>query len=197
MEEKAMTLPRGTSVLFAFVFAITVSPAIAQSIKLRILPVYFGRSCLPQDVQLFCTENYSHHPCLKDATTLNRALCSYPLDLLGGWSFVLVPASDWQDTLHALGKRTDTPAFSILDARVTVLESSLFTATPDRQRELLEEFGVSGQALLELAISHEIVHGVCMEKNERRVEADRKNLREGKRLDCTRALAEAALDEMK
>ena len=142
-EEKAMTSPRETYVLFALVFAISVAPAMAQSIKLRILPLNFGTSCLPQDLQLFCTENYSHQSCLKDATALHRALCGYPIDLLGGWSFVLVPASDWQDTLHALSSHADTPAFSVLDARVTVLESSLFASTPDRQKELLEEFGVS------------------------------------------------------
>ena len=173
-------------------FIAMVSCGMAQSTELRIVPVYFERPLLPFEVQLFCTERYVQRACLRDATQLHLALARYPVELLGEWSFVLLPAKDWQATITALGHREDTPAFSILDAHVTVLESSLFAPSPARRKQLFEKFGRSGEALLELAITHEIVHGVCMDKDERRVEADRERLRQSKRLECTRILAETA-----
>jgi hypothetical protein len=185
-----MSLPR--KMWASLLFGVAIASGMAQTTKLRIVPVKFGKSLLPAEVQMFCTENYPRAFCLRDAATLHRALARYPSPLLGEWSFVLVPASDWKDLLGALGRHEDTPAFTILDAHATMLESSLFTATPDRQKELLEEFGLSGAALLELAVSHELVHGVCMEKDERRIESERENMREGKRLECGRILAEAA-----
>jgi hypothetical protein len=63
---------------------------------------------------------------------LRQALAPYPLEQLGSWSFVLVPADDWKALLQRLGGDPVSPAFSMLDQRMTVLDSSLFVASAGR-----------------------------------------------------------------
>ena len=45
-----------------------------------------------------------------------------------------------------------SPAFSIIEQRTTVVERSLFTATPSRNKELLLMFGVIADALLDQTV---------------------------------------------
>jgi hypothetical protein len=56
-----------------------------------------------------------------------------------------------------------TLVFSILDQRVTLLDSSLFSASAPRNKELLERFGLIGAALVDLAVTHEMGHGICQD----------------------------------
>jgi len=44
-----------------------------------------------------------------------------------------------------------------------------------------------GPALVDLAITHEMGHGICQEKNERRADDCGKELREGKTPSCGKA----------
>ena len=79
-----------------------------------------------------------------------------------------------------------SPAFSMLDQRVTLLDGSLFVASANRNKELLQHFAKVGPALVDLAITHEMGHAICQETNERRADDYGKELREGKIPDCSK-----------
>jgi hypothetical protein len=94
------------------------------------------------------------------------------------------PNPDWKALVRGQGGDSVSPAFSMLDQRMTLLDGSLFVATASRNKELLVRFGVIGAALVDLAVTHEMGHGICQEKNERRADDYGRQLREGKTLDC-------------
>jgi hypothetical protein len=172
-----------TSVLIAVLFAACA----AQTQTLKLVAVHFGaNSSTSNAVQFLCSQNYDRAECVKDATTLRQAMATYPLQLLGAWSFVLVPADDWKALVRGQGGDPVSPAFSMLDQRMTLLDSSLFVATASRNKELLVRFGVIGPALVDLAVTHEMGHGICQEKNERRADDYGRQLREGKTPECSK-----------
>jgi hypothetical protein len=107
------------------------------------------------------------------------------MQLLGAWSFVLVPADDWKNLVRSLGGDPVSPAFSMLEQRVTLLDSSLFVGSASRNKELLERFRVIGPALVDLAVTHEMGHGMCQDKDERRADDYGRQLRDHKTLDCS------------
>ena len=111
---------------------------------------------------------------------------TYSLQRLGMWSFVLVPSYKWKDLVHALRGSTHSPAFTIFEQRTTVMESSLFSATATRSAEFLQVFGVTGEALLELAVNHELGHCVCPDQDERKADDYGRELRKGEIPDCGR-----------
>ena len=71
-------------------------------------------------------------------------MAAYPVQLLGTWSFVLVPADDWKALVRGQGGDAVSPAFSMLDQRMTLLDSSLFVGSASRNKELLERFNMIG-----------------------------------------------------
>jgi hypothetical protein len=116
---------------------------------------------------------------VKDASALRQALAPYPIQLLGPWSFVLVPADDWKALVRGQGGDLVSPAFSMLDQRVTMLDGSLFIASAGRSKELLQRFYMIGPALVDLAVTHEMGHGICYDYG--------RELRQGKTPDCSQA----------
>jgi hypothetical protein len=98
----------------------------------------------------------------------------------------LVPSDKWKDLIRALGGPTHSPAFTIFEQRTTVMESSLFSATATRSAEFRRVFGVTGDALLELAVNHELGHCACPDQNERKADDYGRELRKGKIPDCGR-----------
>ena len=132
------------------------------------------------------SQKYDRAECVKDATALRQAMASYPVQLLGEWSFVLVPSGDWKALVRGQSGDPVSPAFSMLDQRVTLLDSSLFVASAGRSKELLERFRMIGPQLVSLAITHEMGHGVCQETDERRADDYGKELRDGKIPDCSK-----------
>ena len=172
-----------TSVLIAVFFAACA----AQTQNLKLVAVRFGANgATPNSVQFLCSQKYDRAECVKDASALRQAMATYPTQLLGAWSFVLVPADDWKSLVRGQGGDPVSPAFSMLDQRVTLMDSSLFVATAGRNKELLERFGAIGPQLVSLAITHEMGHGLCQEKDERRADDYGKELREGKVPDCSK-----------
>lgn len=171
------------SLLIAVLFAASA----AQTQTLRVVPAHLeGTGQTTKSVQFFCTQDYNRDECLQYALDLRRVLMTYPLERLGIWSFVLVPSYKWKDLVRALGGSTDSPAFTIFEQRTTVMESSLFSATATRSAELLHVFGVTGEALLELAVNHELGHCVCPDQDERKADDYGRELRAGKIPDCGR-----------
>ena len=143
----------------SFLIAVLFAACAAQTQTLRVVPVHLeGTGQTTKSVQFFCTQDYNRDECLQHALELRRVLMTYPLERLGMWSFALVPSDKWKDLVRALGGSTHSPAFTIFEQRTTVMESSLFSATATRSAEFRHVFGVTGEALLELAVNHELGH---------------------------------------
>ena len=171
------------SLLIAVLFAACA----AQTQTLRVVPVDLeGPAQTTKNVQFFCTQDYNRDECHQHALELRRALMSYPLERLGTWSFALVPSDKWRDLIRALGGPTHSPAFTIFDQRTTVMESSLFSPTAARSAEFRRVFGVTGEALLELAVNHELGHCVCHDHDERKADDYGRALRQTKAVDCNK-----------
>jgi hypothetical protein len=172
-----------TSVLIAVLFAACA----AQTQDLKMMSVRFpANGTTPNSTQFLCSQKYDKAECVKDATSLRQAMTAYPVQLLGEWSFVLVPADDWKALVRSQGGDPVSPAFSVLEQRATLLDSSLFVGSAIRNKELLERFRVIGPPLVDLAITHEMGHGICQEKDERRADDFGKDLRDGKTPDCSK-----------
>ena len=170
-----------SSLLIAVLFAACA----AQTQTLRVVPVHLeGTDLIPKTIQFFCTQDYDRQACLKDSIALRLALAPYPLDQVGAWSFVLASSGEWKNLVHGLGGDPTSPAFSIIEQGTTVVESSLFSATPSRKKELLLMFGVIGKALLDLAVTHEMGHAICHDQDERRADDYGRGLREKKPVAC-------------
>ena len=171
------------SLLIAVLFAACA----AETQTLRVVPVDLeGTGKTTTGVEFFCTQDYNRDECHQHAQELRRVLLAYPLERLGMWSFALVPSDRWKDLIRAVGGRTHSPAFTIFEQRTTVMESSLFSATATRSAELLHVFGVTGEALLALAVNHELGHCVCHDPDERKADDYGRELRKGKIPDCGR-----------
>jgi len=169
----------------SFLIAVLAAACVAQTQNLRIVPVHLEPTVpIPKTIHFWCTQDYNQQQCVQDAKTLRQALAPYPLARLGTWSFVLVPADDWQALSRGLGRDPVSPAFSLLEQRVTLLNRSLFFVSYARNKELMERFGLIGVALLDLAVTHEMGHGICQEKDERRADDYGKELRDGRVPDC-------------
>ena len=176
-----------TTMKASFLIAVLFTACAAQTQTLHVLPVHLeGTGQTTKSVQFFCTQDYNRDECLHHALELRRALMGYPLERIGMWSFVLVPSYNWADLVRAVGGSTHSPAFTIFEQRTTVMESSLFSATATRNAELVHVFGVTGEALLELAVNHELGHCVCPDQNERKADDYGRELRKGKIPDCGR-----------
>jgi hypothetical protein len=171
----------------SFLIAVLFAACTAQTQTLRVVPVDLaGTAQTTKNVQFFCTQDYNRDECLQHALELRRVLMTFPLVRLGNWSFVLVPAYKWKDLVRSIGGRTSSPAFTVFEQRTTVIESSLFSATATRSDEFLQVFGVTGKALLELAVNHELGHCVCPGQDERKADDFGRELRQGKVPDCGR-----------
>jgi hypothetical protein len=167
--------------------ALLFTACAAQTQTLRVVPVNLeGTGQTTNNVQFFCTQDYNRDECHHDALELRRVLMTYPLERLGTWSFALVPSDKWKDLIRALGGPTHSPAFTIFEQRTTVMESSLFSPTETRSAEFRRVFGVTGEALLELAVNHELGHSICQERDELRADDLGRELRQTKTVDCTK-----------
>jgi hypothetical protein len=171
------------SLLLAVLFAANA----AQTQNLKMVAVRFpANGSTPTAIQFLCSQKYDRTECVKDANALRQAMAPYPMQLLGAWSFVLVPADDWKALVRGQGGDSVSPAFSMLDQRVTLLDASLFAGSAARNKELMQRFSLMGAPLVELALTHEMGHGICQEKDERRADNYGKDLREGKSPDCSK-----------
>jgi hypothetical protein len=169
----------------SLLIAILSAACAAQTQTLRVVPVHLDATVsIPKTIQFFCTQDYDRQACVNDSIALRLALAPYPLDQVGAWSFVLASSGDWKNLVHGLGGDPTSPAFSIIEQGTTVVEDSLFSATPSRNKELLLMFGVIREALLDLAVTHELGHAICHDQDERRADDYGRGLREKKLVAC-------------
>jgi hypothetical protein len=93
----------------------------------------------------------------------------------------------------ALMKFTDTflsqaNPFTFYAKRETFIEEALVTQVPVRGRELLLKWSMSMRDLLDFAISHELGHALCNDKDERNAYRVGQLLRDGKAPSCEGSL---------
>ena len=67
---------------------------------------------------------------------------------------------------------------------MTLLDRRAGSRLGERNKELLQRFDVIGPTLLDLAVTHEMGHGICQEKNERKADDYGRELREARIPDC-------------
>jgi hypothetical protein len=148
--------------------------------SLHVIPVSLKHGTATSRVSFFCSEDYDTGDCLHDLAVLNASLARFPIGRIEGWSFVVVTSDRWKALLPELGGNAGSPAFSVMESRTTAFEESLFSAPASRRAELLRLYGLSGDALLELAVSHELGHALCTDTNESHADEYGRQLRAGK-----------------
>jgi hypothetical protein len=170
-------------VLIAVLFAACAAQTQNHDLKFkRVNPPNDGLT--PNSIHFECSEDYDNLECLKDVAALRKALTPHPLQLLGEWTYYLVMASDWKELVHSRGGVGCSPAFSLLLGRATVLDRSLFSPTADRTLEIRKCF--PDPNLVQLAITHEMGHAICQDKDERRADDYGREMRDGKIPDCSK-----------
>ena len=157
----------------------------AQTGRLSIVPVQMRtNSDFPKAIQFFCAKNYEGERCKRDALALQKELARYPVERLGPWVFVLVPSGDWKELVGGKVSDPKSPAITTLENRTTIFEGALFLPSGSRSLELVRRLNVPLDAMLQLAVSHELGHALCHEKNEHRASANGYSLRQGRLPDC-------------
>jgi hypothetical protein len=109
---------------------------------------------------------------------LRTVLDRYPVPQLGEWTFVLVRSDDWKHILLERGM-PDTSAFTFLEKRETFIEEALLAEVAQRRRvELLRKWQLPSDQLLELAVTHELGHSVCNQRDEAKADRYGRSLRD-------------------
>jgi hypothetical protein len=174
---------------FAAAVFLLILPLHAQTTSIKVTQVELtGRPpTLSGAISFSCTTDYDPANCSAAAAMLAKVLSRYPTERLGQWTFVLAGATHWRQTVKTLGGDTETPAFSDLGARVTVLEDELFENADSRKALLANRFGVSPSSILDFTVSHELGHAICGERDEKQADKYGLDLRRGIAPTCTNA----------
>ena len=154
-------------ILAAVIFLCVSSPN-AQTTSIGILPIELSDrpASLSHAISFSCTTDYDPSQCLTSVTLLAKVLGRYPTEKMGQWTFVLAGSAHWRQTVKKLGGDPESPAFSELGARVTVLKDELFETADSRQAMLARRFGLPPGSILDYAVTHEMGHAICGERQE-------------------------------
>jgi hypothetical protein len=131
-----------------------------------------------------CNAGYTFRDCEVATKTLSKAIAKYPIEALGEWRWVLVRSEDWKEILTARRFDPNCPAFSYLPERETFLDGSLLSGVSIRGVELRMVWHMSTEALLDLAVRHELAHALCNEYDESKAEREAKDLKNKVPLSC-------------
>ena len=176
-------------VLFVLLLAVLLAVSAAETQDLKFKPVsLLSDGSTPTTIHFFCSQDYDNAGCVKDAIALRKALAPYPTRLLSDWSYYLVMADDWKPLVRSENgnnANTTSPAFSLLLGRATVMDRSLFSGAADRVAELVKWSGLPIDQLVDVAVTHEMGHAICQDKNEGHAEDYGRQLRKAKVLDCS------------
>jgi len=158
-----------------------VSALHAQTTSIKVTQVQPEglHSALPSTVTFSCTTDYDPQQCQASATELAKILERYPTGRLGEWRFVLAGSQHWKQTVRALGGDPQSPAFTELEAHVTVLEDALFENADSRKAIVSNRFGLPTGSILDFAVTHEMGHAICHEHNEKLADEYGLDLRKG------------------
>jgi len=115
---------------------------------------------------------------------LRPLLNRYGAGRLGDWTWVLVKSDDWKTMQRSHRMDPDSPAFTVLDRRETFFEEALVSPVTERRVELVRQWSLGMDELLNLAVTHELGHAFCNEKNEKKADAYGEHLRKGEAVQC-------------
>jgi hypothetical protein len=138
----------------------------------------------PAPQHFVCNTGYSTQQCHEQMTVLRPMLDKYGAGRLGDWTWVLVKSDDWKELQRAHRMDPDSPAFTVLDRRETFFEEALVSPVATRRVELVRQWSRGMDDLLKLAITHELGHALCNEKNERKADGYGEELRKGNAVQC-------------
>jgi hypothetical protein len=160
----------------------------AQTQNLKMISVRFpANGSTPNTVQFLCSQKYERTVCMKDASALRQAMARYPTQLLEQWSFSLVPADDRKALVRSQERRPGQSGVLDAGSAVDVAGCEIVCWKSHRNKELLQRFNLMGATLVDLAITHEMGHGICQEKDEHRADDYGRELRSGKIPDCSKS----------
>jgi hypothetical protein len=167
--------------IVAAFFYLLILPIYGQTTSIKVTRVELTGlpPTLSGAISFSCTTDYDPANCSAAAAMLAKVLSKYPTERLGLWTFVLAGSTHWKQTVKTLGGDTETPAFSDLGARVTVLEDELFENADSRKAMLANRFGVSPSSILDFTVTHELGHAICGERDEKQADKYGLNLRRG------------------
>ena len=160
-----------------------------------LMSVPFESAQLKENLQLppkkvtqrfICDIGYSQEKCDQQISTLRKALTRYSVSQPDDWTWVLVLSDRWKPILRERRMNPNTPAFTYLDKRQTFVEEAIVVSAGEieRRTELLKEWRVPLDQLLDLAVTHELGHAICREPDEGKADRYGKMLRDGKPLVC-------------
>lgn len=132
----------------------------------------------------YCTTGYIPSDCARDLAVLQQLLNQYHAESLGEWGWVIVAKTQWKAFSLEMGFSAVSPAMTSLEDRATLLDESLFSAEEERAGELERHFRVPWRGLLPLALTHELGHAVCRDRNEILAERFANQLRNGLKASC-------------
>jgi hypothetical protein len=131
-----------------------------------------------------CNTGYSAQQCHEQMSVLRPLLDQYGAARLGGWTWVLVKSDDWKELQRQHSMDPDSPAFTVLDRRETFFEEALVSPVTTRRVELVRQWSLGMDGLLNLAVTHELGHALCNEKNEKKADGYGERLRSGQAVVC-------------
>lgn len=132
----------------------------------------------------YCNTGFTLASCQQLVAKLKEALKRLPADAPNGWRWVIVRSQDWNPLLGSLHLDHRAVVFSSLGLRSTFLEEALFVSSPKRTQELVRDFNAPFDQLLRVAVSHELAHAICDERNEAAANHFAEQLRNGKAPEC-------------
>ena len=166
-------------ILAAVIFLCVSSPN-AQTTSIGILPIELSnRPASLSHISFSCTTDYDPSQCLSSVASLAKVLERYPTERMGQWKFVLAGSASWTQTVKDLGVDPESAAFSELGARVTVLKDELFETADSRQAMVARRFGMLPGSILDYAVTHEMGHAICGERQENLADKYGLDLRRG------------------
>jgi hypothetical protein len=134
-----------------------------------------------------CDIGYSQEKCDQQMSILRKTLTRYSISQPDNWTWVLVLSDRWKPILRERRMNSNTPAFTYLDKRQTFVEEAIVVSegAVGRRTELLKEWRVPLDQLLDSAVTHELAHAICHEPDEGKADRYGRMLREGKPLVCS------------
>jgi len=142
------------------------------------------KAAAPAPQHFVCNAGYSQQECHAQMSVLRPLLNKYGASRLGDWTWVLIKSQDWKAIQSEHRMDPDSPAFTVLDRHETFFEEALLTPVPERRVELIRQWSLGMDDLLKLAVTHELGHALCNERNERKADAYGELLRKDQAVQC-------------
>jgi hypothetical protein len=144
-----------------------------------------GHSYLSAPAQRYeCNGSFTLEQCKQGMSALKGMLARYPASELKGWKWVLVRSEDWSHLLRAQRFPPGVPAITVLDRQTTLFDEALTTGPAGRTSELMDIWHLGREALLDLAVRHELGHAICNDSSEQNAKRVAKLLEQRKPVSC-------------